>query len=366
MNDFFQFNVLYEQAVAFVLKHQDTSCSGLQRHLRIGYTLAMQLKDRMQESGVYDGMERHVEPEHVMIKVVGVGDAGCNALQGLILKKFPGVESIAVSTDAHGIARSTADKIIRIGALGDGVELRPQAMRELALQCSRQLEDALRGAHMVFIAAGLGGGAGTGIAPVIAQIAKEQGALSIGVVYTPACYEGERYQQIAAEGVQALAQHIDALFVIPPGNIDGEEGGKGLTEIPHRQDRRLVETVAIFTQMFTGTNNFTSVSFGDLKRLMRKQGRAALGIGMASGIDGARIATEQACAALSKAGIDITAARGLLIVVTASRNSRLVKAKQIMPMVRSCIASDLQIVTNIVLDDAMGGDIRVGLIATGI
>lgn len=209
-------------------------------------------------------------------------------------------------------------------------------------------------------------GAGTGIAPVIAQIAKELGALSIAVVYPPASYESERCQQIAAKGVQALAQHTDALFVIPPVNLDGEEGEKNLTEILHRQDRKLVETVGIFTRMFTGTNNFTPVSLGDLKRLMRKQGRAVLGIGTASGIDGVRIATEQACAALSKSGIDIAAACGLLIVVTVSRNSRLIKPTQIMAVVHSYIASDMAIATNIVLDDAMCSDIRVCLIATRI
>ena len=303
--------------------------------------------------------------DHVIIKVVGVGGAGCNALDEMISRKLSGVESIAVNTDERALARSTADKIIQIDGMRGRVGMGSKVPHELALQCRQQLEDALCGASMVFIAAGFGRDTGSGIAPLIAQIAKAQGALSIGVVYTPFSYEGKRPHHIAGEALQTMKQHTDSLFVIPHANLEEMDGNKSMTEILLWRDRMLYETVDIFAQMFAHTDNVAPSLF-DLKLLMRKQGKAMFGVGTASGIDRTRIATERACAALSEKGIAISAARGLLFVITVSRNNRLVKLTQIMAIAGSLITSEASIVMSIVFDDAMRDDTRVSLIVTGI
>lgn len=356
---------IYHQAVAFVREHQDTSCAGLQRNLRLGYTQAMQLKERMEKDGIYDGIERHVEPGRVVIKVVGVGGAGNSALEPMISGNLPEVEAIAVNTDKHGaLATSTADKIIYLGGMRSRGRKNRNRMRALALQRREQLEEALRGANIVFIAAGLGGNTGSGIAPLIAEISKAQGALSIGVVYEPMSIEDDYCRKIARDGLRALKPHTDALFVIPLADFDGPDGERNLYEVLCERDRMLYETVAIFARMFAGSGNFTP-SFFDLKTVMRKPGRAMLGVGSASGTDRARRATELACAALSEKNIDQPAVRGLLIVVELSRNSRASEWTQITPVARSFVP-DASIVMSTVFDDAMCDEIRVNLVVTGM
>jgi cell division protein FtsZ len=149
-----------------------------------------------------------------VIKVVGVGGAGGNAVQHMINKGVCGVEFIAANTDAQALQLSKAHNIIQIGETGLGAGMKPEIGRKLAEESRGRIEDALRGAHMVFIAAGMGGGTGTGAAPIVAQIAKEQGALTVAVVSKPFSYEGQKCMDIADEGLEALSLHVDSLIII--------------------------------------------------------------------------------------------------------------------------------------------------------
>ncbi|MBS7406019.1 MAG: cell division protein FtsZ, partial [Oxalobacter sp.] len=149
-----------------------------------------------------------------IIKVVGVGGAGGNAVQHMINNGVTGVEFIAANTDAQALARSDADNIIQIGDSGLGAGMRPDIGRQLAEQSRDRIEDAMRGAHIVFIAAGMGGGTGTGAAPIVAEIAKSLGALTVAVVSKPFSYEGQKCMEIAEEGLEALSEHVDSLIVI--------------------------------------------------------------------------------------------------------------------------------------------------------
>jgi cell division protein FtsZ len=355
---------LYDGAVAYVQKRRDTSCSGLQRHLRIGYSMARQLQDRLEKNGVYAGMERHVEPEQVVIKVVGVGGAGCNALEDL-MQRAPGVEAIAVNLNAGQLTRFTADKVVPIGAAWHSDVTNPEVANTLAHRCRNQLGDALCGAHIVVVAAGLGGAMGAGAAPAIARIAKDQGALCIGVAYAPWSIEDARRHQNADAAMQALLSHTDSLFIVPPPVLDGEEGEMSMLDLLQARDIMLYEIVDVFAQMFAGAGNMAPSLF-DLRGVMGQHGKAMIGTGRASGPDRTRVATELACAALSDRGADTMAARGLLVVVTASRNSRLVKPAHVMAVAASFFASDVSIVMSYMLDDAVRDEIRVNLIATGM
>jgi len=149
-----------------------------------------------------------------VIKVVGVGGAGGNAVQHMINKGVNGVEFIAANTDAQALAQSKAHNVIQIGETGLGAGMKPEVGRQLAEDSRSRIEDALRGAHMVFIAAGMGGGTGTGAAPIVAQVAKELGALTVAVVSKPFSYEGKKCMEIADEGLESLSQHVDSLIVI--------------------------------------------------------------------------------------------------------------------------------------------------------
>lgn len=358
-------DILYDNAVAYVRRRGDISCAGLQRNLRIGYSLAKQLQTRMEQNGIFAGMEKHVEPAAVTMKVVGVGGAGCVALDEMIRKAPPGVESIAMNADTQALRRSTASKTIQLGMPGLGGATTLGIASDMACHARQEIAEALCGAHLVIIAAGMGGNTGAGAAPVAAQIAKEQGALCLCVAYAPWSVESEAVHKNAATGMHALATHADSVFVIQGPALDGEEGRRSLPDLLRSRDRILQEIVAFFVKLFSGNGNVTP-SLMDVKLLLRQQGRAMIGSGRASGPDRTRIGMEAACVVLAERGADTKAARGLLIVVTMSRDSKLVKPAQVMAVAGAYFAADVSMTMGYVLDDAMGDEIDIRLIATGM
>ena len=281
-----------------------------------------------------------------IIKVVGVGGAGGNAVQHMINKGVSGVQFIAANTDAQALAQSRAHNIIQIGETGLGAGMKPEVGRQLAEDSQARIEDALRGAHMVFIAAGMGGGTGTGAAPVVAKIAKEQGALTVAVVSKPFSYEGKKCMEIADAGLEALSEHVDSLIIILNEKLEEIYEDDTMLEWMQHADDVLNNAVAGIAEIINVPGHI-NVDFNDVKTIMSEQGKAMMGTATASGIDRARIAAEQAVASPLLDGIDLSGARGVLVNVTASRNLKGKEIREVMAAVRAFAAPDASIAQGI-------------------
>ncbi|HEX8479878.1 MAG TPA: cell division protein FtsZ [Telluria sp.] len=300
-----------------------------------------------------------------IIKVVGVGGAGGNAVQHMINKGVSGVEFIAANTDAQALAASSANNIIQIGDSGLGAGMKPEVGRQLAEQSRQRIEDSLRGAHMVFIAAGMGGGTGTGAAPIVAEIAKSMGALTVAVVSKPFSYEGQKCMDIAEAGLDELTQHVDSLIIILNEKLEEIYEDESMIEWMQHADDVLNNAVAGIAEIINVPGHI-NVDFNDVKTIMGEQGKAMMGTATASGMDRARIAAEQAVASPLLDGIDLSGARGVLVNVTASRGLKGKEIKEVMAAVRAFAAPDASIAQGIAYDDSMGDEIRVTVVATGL
>ena len=300
-----------------------------------------------------------------VIKVVGVGGAGGNAVQHMINKGVSGVEFIAANTDAQALAVSSANNIIQIGDSGLGAGMRPEVGRQLAEQSRSRIEDALRGAHMVFIAAGMGGGTGTGAAPIVAEVAKTMGALTVAVVSKPFSYEGQKCMDVAEEGLEELTKHVDSLIVILNEKLEDIYEDESMLDWMKHADDVLNNAVAGIAEIINVPGHI-NVDFNDVKTIMGEQGKAMMGTATAAGVDRARIAAEQAVASPLLDGIDLSGAKGVLVNVTASRGLKGKEIKEVMAAVRAFAAPDASIAQGIAYDDAMGDEIRVTVVATGL
>jgi cell division protein FtsZ len=300
-----------------------------------------------------------------VIKVVGVGGAGGNAVQHMINKGVSGVEFIAANTDAQALAVSGAHNIIQIGESGLGAGMKPAVGRQLAEESRSRIEDSLRGAHMVFIAAGMGGGTGTGAAPIVAEIAKSMGALTVAVVSKPFSYEGKKCMDIAEAGLEELSQHVDSLIIILNEKLEEIYEDDSMIDWMKHADDVLNNAVAGIAEIINVPGHI-NVDFNDVKTIMGEQGKAMMGTATASGVDRARIAAEQAVASPLLDGIDLSGARGVLVNVTASRGLKGKEIKEVMAAVRAFAAEDASIAQGIAYDDDMGDDLRVTVVATGL
>jgi len=300
-----------------------------------------------------------------VIKVVGVGGAGGNAVQHMINKGVAGVEFIAANTDAQALQQSKANNIIQIGESGLGAGMKPDVGRQLAEESRQRIEDALRGAHMVFIAAGMGGGTGTGAAPVVAEVAKQLGALTVAVVSKPFSYEGAKCMELAEQGLEELSRHVDSLIVILNEKLEEIYEDDSMMEWLQHADDVLNNAVAGIAEIINVPGHI-NVDFNDVKTIMGEQGKAMMGTATASGVDRARIAAEQAVASPLLDGIDLSGARGVLVNVTASRSLKGKEIKEVMATVRAFAAPDASIAQGIAYDENMGDEIRVTVVATGL
>jgi cell division protein FtsZ len=300
-----------------------------------------------------------------VIKVVGVGGAGGNAVQHMINKGVSGVEFIAANTDAQALAASSANNIIQIGESGLGAGMRPEIGRQLAEQTRSRIEDSLRGAHMVFIAAGMGGGTGTGAAPIVAEVAKTMGALTVAVVSKPFSYEGQKCMEIAENGLEELSKHVDSLIIILNEKLEEIYEDESMLDWMKHADDVLNNAVAGIAEIINVPGHI-NVDFNDVKTIMSEQGKAMMGTATASGVDRARIAAEQAVASPLLDGIDLSGAKGVLVNVTASRGLKGKEIKEVMAAVRAFAAPDASIAQGIAYDDEMGDEIRVTVVATGL
>ncbi|RCS57551.1 cell division protein FtsZ [Parvibium lacunae] len=306
------------------------------------------------------------ETQGTIIKVVGVGGAGGNAVQHMINRGVQGVEFICANTDAQALVRSQAHNNIQLGKTGLGAGAKPEAGRLAAEEERSRIADALRGAHMVFITAGMGGGTGTGAAPVVAEVAKEMGILTVAVVTKPFDFEGPKRMRSAEAGLESLTQNVDSLIVILNEKLEEVMGEDAeMDECFKCADDVLHNAVAGIAEIIN-VDGLVNVDFEDVKTVMSEQGKAMMGTAKANGIDRARIAAEQAVASPLLEGIDLSGARGVLVNITASRSLKLKETKEVMNTIRAFAAEDATVIFGTVYDDAMGDDLRVTVVATGL
>jgi len=301
------------------------------------------------------------------IKVVGVGGGGGNAVNRMIEEGLGGVEFIAINTDAQSLLLSKAKTRVRIGdklTRGLGAGGNPEVGRKAAEESSDELYEVLRGADMVFITGGMGGGTGTGAAPVVAQVAKELGALTIGVVTRPFTFEGSRRIQVAEAGIEALKTQVDTLIVIPNDRLLQIVDKKAsLQDAFGLADDVLRQGIQGISELIT-VPGLINLDFADVRTIMSEGGAALMAVGRASGEDRARKAAEEA---ISSSLLDVTidGARGILFNVTGGPDMSLFEVNEAAAIIKETAHPDVNLIFGAVIDENMGEEIRITVIATG-
>ncbi len=301
------------------------------------------------------------------IKVIGVGGGGGNAVEHMIARNVQGVEFICANTDAQALTRSAAHKTIQLGLTGLGAGSKPDKGRDAAEQAVDQIREAIAGAHMLFITAGMGGGTGTGAAPVIARVAKEMGILTVGVVTKPFDWEGGRRMTNADGGLAELEANVDSLIVVLNEKLQ-EVLGDDITQdeaFAHANDvlKNAVGGIAEIINEYGNVN----VDFEDVRTVMGEPGKAMMGTATAAGPDRARIAAEQAVACPLLEGIDLSGAKGVLVLVTAAKGSlKLSESKLAMNTIRAYASPEAHVIYGAAYDDSLGDEMRVTVVATGL
>lgn len=315
---------------------------------------------------MFEIMEKNAQ--EAVIKVIGVGGCGGNAVAHMIEKNVEGVEFICANTDMQALKKSQAKMLLQMGVSmtkGLGAGARPEVGREAALEDREAIADLIEGADMLFIAAGMGGGTGTGAAPIIAQVAKEMGILTVAVVTKPFAFEGKR-TKVAAEGLEELSQHVDSLIVIPNEKLMevlGEdvpflEAFKAANDVLHNAVSGIAEII--------NCPGLVNVDFADVRTVMSENGMAMMGSAVASGAERARISAEQAVASPLLEDVDLANARGILVNITSSMSLTMKEYYTVMNTIKGFAAEDATVIVGTVFDENMGDNLRVTMVATGL
>ncbi|MBX9611722.1 MAG: cell division protein FtsZ [Burkholderiales bacterium] len=301
------------------------------------------------------------------IKVIGVGGGGGNAVEHMIDRGVQGVEFVCANTDAQALSRSAAHRTIQLGSSGLGAGSKPEKGRDAAEAAVEDIRAAIDGAHMLFITAGMGGGTGTGAAPVIARVAKEMGILTVGVVTKPFDWEGGRRMTNADQGLAELEANVDSLIVVLNEKLQ-EVLGDDITQdeaFAHANDV-LKNAVGGIAEIINVPGH-VNVDFEDVRTVMGEPGKAMMGTAVANGPDRARIAAEQAVACPLLEGIDLSGAKGVLVLITAAKGSlKLNESKLAMNTIRAYASPDAHVIYGTAYDDSLDDDIRVTVVATGL
>ena len=304
------------------------------------------------------------DPGLTVIKVIGVGGAGGNAVEHMIREGVQGVEFVCVNTDSQALKKSSASSKLQLGP-GLGAGGKPEKARDLAQNDRERLADLIRGAHMVFITAGMGGGTGTGAAPILAEVAREQGILTVAVVTKPFEYEGRR-MTLAEQGLNELAQSVDSLIVILNEKLMEVMGDEvSMLDAFKAADNVLKNAVGGISEIIN-VPGLVNVDFEDVRTVMGEMGKAMMGSAVAAGVDRARIAAEQAVASPLLEGIELSGARGVLVNITANQSLGLKEVKEVMNTIRNYAAKDATIIFGTVYEDSMEDQLRVTVVATGL
>jgi cell division protein FtsZ len=302
------------------------------------------------------------------IKVIGVGGSGGNAINTMIHFGLEGVEFITVNTDAQALNANLAAEKVSIGnnitrGLGAGAD--PERGRKAALEDAQRLKELVRGADMVFVTAGMGGGTGTGAAPVIAQLAREEGALTVGVVTKPFSFEGKQRWRRADAGIQALAEQVDTLITIPNEKLlMVADDDLTFVEAFRKADEVLYQAVKGISDLIT-LDGIVNVDFADVRTVMSNMGRALMGTGMAKGEGRARIAAEHAVTSPLLDNISVEGAMGVLINVVGGADMKMREIQEAASRIQEQAHEDANIIFGASVDEAMADAIKVTVIATG-
>ena len=301
-----------------------------------------------------------------VIKVVGVGGAGGNAVSHMIRSGVQGVDFICCNTDAQALAATNAPVQIRLGNSGLGAGAKPDQGRAAAESAREEIRSALAGAHMVFITAGMGGGTGTGAGPIVAEVAKDLGILTVGVVTKPFSFEGNRRMKMSEDGIDELSKHVHSLIVVLNENLyelmdeDATQADcfKAADDVLHNACAGIAEIINV--------EGNVNVDFQDVKTIMGEQGQAMMGTAIASGPDRARIAAEQAVACPLLEGVDLHGVRGVLVNITASSSLKMKETRTVMDHIQSFASADATVIFGTAYDESMGDNLRVTVVATGL
>lgn len=315
---------------------------------------------------MFEVMEK--DSQEAVIKVIGVGGCGGNAVDHMINKNVNGVEFICANTDAQALLKSVATTTLQIGTditKGLGAGAKPEVGRDAAIEDRDHIAEMIEGADMLFITAGMGGGTGTGAAPIIAEVAKEMGILTVAVVTKPFEFEGKR-TKVAAEGLEELSQHVDSLIVIPNEKLMevlGEdvpflEAFRAANDVLHNAVSGIAEII--------NCPGLVNVDFADVRTVMSEMGMAMMGSAEASGENRANIAAEQAVASPLLEDVNLANARGVLVNITASTSFKMKEYYDVMNTIKDFTADDATVIVGTVMDETIDDKLRVTMVATGL
>ena len=307
--------------------------------------------------------------QQAVIKVIGVGGGGGNAVDHMLAANIDGVEFIAANTDAQALKKSGARTVLQLGAnltkgLGAGAD--PAIGKQAAVEDRERIAEALTGADMVFITAGMGGGTGTGAAPVVAQVARDMGILTVAVVTTPFPFEGKKRMGIADQGIKELGEYVDSIITIPNEKLLGVVGkGASLLEAFSKANAVLQGAVQGIAELITRPG-LINVDFADVRTVMSEMGMAMMGTATASGDHRAEEAARAAVASPLLDDINISGARGILVNITAGRDLSIGEFEEVGNTVKEFAAEDATVVIGTVIEPEMHGEMRVTVVATGL
>ncbi len=307
-------------------------------------------------------------PQEAVIKVIGVGGCGGNAVEHMIRKGVQGVEFVVANTDAQALKQSGARTQLQLGAnltRGLGAGARPEIGRDAAIEDQDRIAEIIEGADMLFITAGMGGGTGTGAAPVVAEIAKRLGILTVAVVTRPFTFEGKR-QKVAQQGIEELQKQVDSLIIIPNDKLIEVLGGKiTRLEAYAAANDVLHNAVSGIAEIITNTGD-VNVDFADVRTVMSEIGMAMMGSASAEGENRAQVAAEQAVRSPLLEDVNLAGARGILVNITSTSSFTMDEYYGVMNTIKGFTAEDATVIIGNVVDEAMGDSLRVTMVATGL
>ena len=296
-----------------------------------------------------------------VIKVIGVGSAGRKAIEHMIGNRVRGVDFVVADSDTQALERCSAKMRIQLGQSRPGSRSKPETAYQAAMDSRQRITECVKGAHMVIIVAGLGSGTGTGATPVIADISRNLGILTVGLVTMPFCFEGT-YRRIVATKIAKLQTQFDSLIVIENDQLLDDM--RSMDELFESMNNIFREIVSGMTAMIT-IKGLVGVDFEDVRTVLAGRGLGMVGVATATGIDRARVAAREAIASPLLEGVDLAGAQGLLITITAKRGLRMKEVNEVMNAVRETVAEDAHVIFGTSYDENMADDLRVTLIATG-
>lgn len=307
--------------------------------------------------------------QNAIIKVIGVGGGGGNALEHMLAQDIEGVEFICANTDAQALKNSSAKCILQLGqqiTKGLGAGANPDIGRQAAEADRERIRAALEGADMIFITAGMGGGTGTGAAPVVAEIAKQMRILTVAVVTKPFMFEGKKRLHLAEEGIKQLSQYVDSLITIPNNKLMNVLGKNvSLLDAFKAVNDVLFGAVKGIAALITRPG-LINVDFADVRTVMSEMGMAMMGTGIGSGEDRARLAAEAAIASPLLEDIDLAGARGVLVNITAGPDLSIGEFEEVGEVIKSFTSEGATVVVGTVIDPEMSNELRVTIVVTGL